>query len=162
MAGNENVEYRSVLPPSPRMRTLLRVILGLGVLLSATSWLFQPDQVLACLLATVILIGIPALLASSHGVVTVAAGRLRLTTFPLFTKSVPLRDVESVRVATVDPWRDYNGLGYRLAANGEVGFAFRAGPAVQVWMRGGRVYVVGDPDAERLADVLRSTLADRN
>jgi len=158
----ESVSYRAVLLPSARVRAMLFSILALGMVLSALLWIFQAAQPLACTIVTVLLVGLPALLAFSRGIVTVAGGSLRLTAFPVFRKTVSLADVESVKVATADPWNDYRGLGYRLAGNGEIGFLYDRGPAVQVWMRDERVYVVGDPNADRLAQVLRRALADRN
>ncbi|OZM74976.1 hypothetical protein CFN78_01925 [Amycolatopsis antarctica] len=162
MSDGDGRGYRAVLVTSRRFRLLTRSIVALGVVLSALLWTFRPEQPVACAVATVVLIGVPGMLAVSRGVVTVTPETMRLTAFPIFRKTVPLDGVDSVTVATADPWRDYHGLGYRLAGNGEVGFLYDRGPAVRVWMRGGRVYVVGDPDAERLASVLRSAIAGRN
>lgn len=162
LADKENIRYRAVLPPSARTRLLLRGILAFGVVLSALLWATQADRPLACALATIALVGLPALLVCTKGIVTVDAESLRLTAFPLFRKTVPLSGIESVKVSTVDPMREYHGLGYRVAANGEVALAFDRGPAVQAWMSDEKVYVIGDPDAEALAEVLRTAVTERH
>lgn len=69
---------------------------------------------------------------------------------------VPLDDVASVAVTTVNPTADFGGWGVRLAPNGSFGIVLRAGEALQVTRRDGRRFTVTVDDAATAAALLEA------
>lgn len=75
------------------------------------------------------------------------------------TFRVPAGDVDSVRVIDVNPFAEFGGWGMRWAG-GRFGIVVRAGEAIEVRRRTGKIFVVTVDDAERGAALLMS-YADR-
>ncbi|MGW9629399.1 DUF1648 domain-containing protein [Agromyces sp. NPDC055520] len=77
--------------------------------------------------------------------------------FPRF--AVPIDDVETVAVTSVQPTAEFGGWGIRLAPDGAFGIVLRAGEALQVTRRGGRRFVVTVDDAATAAALLEALSA---
>ena len=77
---------------------------------------------------------------------------------PRFT--VPMQDVASAAVITVNPVRDFGGWGLRWGGAGRWGIVTGAGEALEITRRNGRVLVVTVDGAEKGAALL-NTLAAR-
>lgn len=78
--------------------------------------------------------------------------------FPRFR--VPLHEIVSARVTSVEPMGDFGGWGIRLGRDGRFGVALRSGPAIEVERAGGRRFVVTVADAATGAALLQA-LAER-
>ena len=78
---------------------------------------------------------------------------------PRFT--VPIDEVASAAVITVNPVRDFGGWGLRWGGAGRWGIVTRAGEAVEITRRNGRALVVTVGSAEKAAALL-NTLAARS
>lgn len=68
---------------------------------------------------------------------------------------VPVTDIAEVRIAQVSPLADYGGWGIRFGAGRRLAVVVRAGEAIEVQRRSGRVFVVTVDDAERGAALLQ-------
>lgn len=77
---------------------------------------------------------------------------------PRFT--VPIRDVASAAVITVNPMRSFGGWGVRWGGPGRWGIVTRSGEALEITRRNGRALVVTVDGAEKAAALL-NTLAAR-
>lgn len=70
------------------------------------------------------------------------------------TWRMPLSDVEYARVATVDPFRQFGGWGYRIGTEGRTGFVVRKGKALEVIRGDGARWVITVDEAEEAAGLL--------
>lgn len=122
--------------------------------------------VLAVALRTYAMLGVALLLAlllASMLVVRVTVdARGLVARSPLGRPSlrVPLDEVVAARVATIDPFGEFGGWGYRVGTDGRTGWVLRKGEGLEVERTGGRVNVVTVDDAAGAAALL-NTLADR-
>ena len=83
-------------------------------------------------------------------------GVVARTVLPWPTVTVPLDEVESADVTTVDPVRDFGGWGYRLGRGGRSGIVLRPGEALVVHRSGARQLVVTVDGAQRGAALLNA------
>lgn len=74
---------------------------------------------------------------------------------------IPLDEVVSAEVVTVEPWGEFGGWGYRVGPGGRAGIVLRRGEALLVRRTGGRELVVTVDGASRGAALL-NTLAERS
>jgi len=74
--------------------------------------------------------------------------------------AIPAAQVESVSVVDVNPFGEFGGWGYRIGTDGRRGVVLRAGEALQVTQRNGKVFVVTVDDARSAASLLAAS-ADR-
>ncbi len=127
------------------------VVAGVGAL-SRSAW---PTILVAATLALV------AVMMWRWTVTVDDRGVVARTVLPWPTVVVPLDEVESADVTTVDPVRDFGGWGYRLGRGGRNGIVLRAGEALVVHRSGARRLVVTVDDAQRGAALL-NTLVERS
>ena len=76
---------------------------------------------------------------------------------PRFT--VPLADIRSARVVSVDPLGDFGGWGVRWGNRRRFGIVLQAGAALELERLDGRAFVVTTPDAERAAALVNGMRA---
>jgi hypothetical protein len=98
---------------------------------------------------------------------TTAAWRVRIDSrgaitegllgLPRFT--VPLADIRSARVVSVDPLADFGGWGVRWGSGRSLGIVLQAGEALELERLDGRRFVVTTPDAERAAALINGLRA---
>lgn len=67
---------------------------------------------------------------------------------------IALDDISRVDVATVHPFAEFGGWGWRTGLDGRRGVVMRTGPALQVTQRDGRIFVVTVDGADQAAQVL--------
>lgn len=106
------------------------------------------------------------LLATSVGLValvsTTVVFRIRISAEGLQVRSligwpntrIPLTDITKVAVAQINPFAEFGGWGWRIGFDGRRGVVMRAGEALQVTQRDGRIFVVTVDGADRAAAVL--------
>ncbi|MDQ4138340.1 MAG: DUF1648 domain-containing protein [Actinomycetota bacterium] len=76
---------------------------------------------------------------------------------PRFT--VPLSDIRSARVVTVDPLGDFGGWGFRWGGGRRFGIVLGAGEALEIERLDGRSFVITTGDAERAAALVNGMRA---
>jgi hypothetical protein len=72
---------------------------------------------------------------------------------------VPLSDIASADVATIDPFGQFGGWGIRYGFGGRVGIILRSGEALEVIRKSGRSIVITVDDAESAAALLGGLIA---
>ncbi|MCP2256508.1 hypothetical protein LX15_000191 [Streptoalloteichus tenebrarius] len=152
------MEYRTTVRP-PRWATVVFAVMFLaGVALSVFLWATRSEEVVACVVSTVLLVGCFGAILFCHGRITVDDRAVRLVLVPFVRRTVALRDVESVELSQTDAMREFGGWGYRFAGGGKVGFVLGSGPAVRMTTRNGRTYVISEPHADQLLTALRANM----
>lgn len=147
--------YRTIVRLPGGVTWFLRAVAAGCVLLCVALWSFAGNEPVASAIVTVVVLGAAGLLLTIRGRIEVDHEHLKLTVVPLFTKTLPRREITSAELSEVDPWGEFGGYGYKLKAGGVVAFAFSRGPAVRLTTRDGRTYVISDPAAADLLSALR-------
>ena len=90
-----------------------------------------------------ILLGLIVVEQLMHAYVTVRQDSVRLGFWPIFRRTIPLREIASVETMKIDPMRDYGGWGVKGKSRSEKGMIFSAGGqyGLMVSTRDGRRYV---------------------
>lgn len=79
-------------------------------------------------IVTVVLLASLVLVFVAHPWVTVNPGEVRIGYFPLYRRTLPLRDVRNLSIVTVDPLRKYSGYGVRGLAKSRRGLLLGGHP----------------------------------
>jgi hypothetical protein len=143
----------------PALPWAMGIGVGLAVLLGALALLAGRTvgwvTVVTLVLATALMV-----LLGRWTITVDHSGLTARSVLPRPRTEVPLDEVESAEVIDVQPFAQFGGWGYRIAASGRVGIVVRRGEGILVHRTGGRQLVVTVDDAATGAALL-NTLADR-
>jgi hypothetical protein len=133
---------RDFLTPGLRVVLLLPLVptLALVIVFMSTDDETGPVAMTVTILILAALLIIEQLM---HAWITVRSDSVRMGFWPLFRRTIPFREIESVDAVKIDPMRDYGGWGIKGTSRSERGMLFSAGGhyGVMVMTRDGRRYV---------------------
>jgi hypothetical protein len=161
LGESERAMWIQHIGPSRVLGASVATVLVLAITAGAVAlWISAP--LIALVIYLVVMISIGAISAASlYWRVTIDAAGLRAVSplgVPRFT--VPLAEVVSADLITVDPLRDFGGWGIRWAGGRRIGIVMRRGEALEVRRTGDRSLVLTVPHAKDAAALLNS-LAQR-
>ena len=157
LGESERATWMQHIGPSRALGTTIATVLVLAITGGAVAlWITAP--LFAVVIYLVVMISIGAVSAASlYWRVTIDGSGLRAISplgVPRFI--IPLAEVESADLVTVDPIRDFGGWGIRWAGRRRWGIVMRRGEALEVRRTGDRSLVLTVPHAKDAAALLNS------
>lgn len=158
--GQERVSWSRPARLGNTALTLIAVGVSAAIVIAVLAAFVSRDASIVA----IVVVAFVGLLAVTNTVWRISADHRGLIARGVFgwpRKSIPLDDIRSVQVVTVNPTRDFGGWGWRWGGNGRTGIILRAGDAIEVTTTDGKRFVVTVDDAVTGAGVLVALSAQR-